>query len=135
VPGGACTRIAVACEAFELVDDDGLGGLCLSVIGTGANLEVCEAVEDECSTFCRSEGNTGIDAGAYGAEECDEMGDRCHDLDTGEGLGHLCHETGHRADATWCAAIYDECSALCPGLEPHDESEQHTSDSSGPDAG
>jgi hypothetical protein len=28
-------------------------------------------------------------------------------------LAHECHEVGHGGDAVACAAIYDECLALC----------------------
>jgi uncharacterized repeat protein (TIGR04052 family) len=117
--GGAnsCGSIAAACAEFD--DVDGLGNLCLRA-SAGADAEVCGALSDECLDFCQENAPPIIDAG-IAAGACEAMGDRCHDLDDGHGLGSLCHDTGHAGNAVWCAAIYDECTALCGHSEPdHD---------------
>jgi uncharacterized repeat protein (TIGR04052 family) len=111
---GTCELIDSACAGFD--DEDGLGNLCLRV-SAGADAEECGALGEECLEFCQENAPAIVDAGIAEAA-CEEMGDRCHDLDDGQGLGHLCHETGHAGNAVWCAAIYDECTALCGHSEP-----------------
>ncbi|HTM45218.1 MAG TPA: hypothetical protein VL137_09710 [Polyangiaceae bacterium] len=52
------------------------------------------------------------DSGPIGVIMCDQLGTWCHPFDHTT-LGHTCHETGHTGDVAACAAIYDECVALC----------------------
>jgi hypothetical protein len=60
------------------------------------------------------------DSGDPGVIMCAELGSLCHEYDTGSGLGHECHETGHLGDTAACMEIYDECIAFC---QPHDEAD------------
>jgi uncharacterized repeat protein (TIGR04052 family) len=112
-----CEAITAACTGYD--DVDGLGNFCLRV-SDAADPEECGALSEECLDFCRDDAPPPADAGSVGAEECEEMGDRCHDLDVGHGLANLCHETGHTGNPAWCTAIFDECNALCGHLEPSD---------------
>jgi hypothetical protein len=137
-PAVECLAIAAACDGVG----DGtaaLGALCRSV-ASGGNAAECSALLDDCSTYCAvpavdagadgavspeptdagqvSDAAPGAEAPIANAENCASMGHVCHEYDEGSGLGHLCHEVGHGGNLTWCAAIIDECVALCGNLEP-----------------
>lgn len=46
---------------------------------------------------------------------CERIVEACHELDTGSGLAHDCHELAEAADATdaKCSEKEDECLAGC----------------------
>ncbi len=46
---------------------------------------------------------------------CKDISSVCHDLDTGSGTAHDCHEQAHDGDAAVCEMIRDECLAFCAG--------------------
>jgi hypothetical protein len=109
---GACAQISAACSLAPVVDagPHAVSALCTQV-AEGGNAEECEALRDEC-TGCGSDEEP-VAVGEDAASQCEELGTRCHDRDTGSGLGHLCHEVGHVVALPWCVLIYDECAALC----------------------
>lgn len=112
-----CPDIASACAGKD--DVDGLGNLCLRVASKGS-ASACEAVAVECSNHCAADSGSTVDTGELTVEQCKDMGDTCHDFDTGIGLGNLCHEVGHTGNLAWCAAIYDDCVALCGEPTSHE---------------
>jgi hypothetical protein len=80
---------------------------------------------DECMAFC-VEPDAGLEPTDAGHEEgdaahddgsdpmCLEIGQVCQDPgDGGSSLQLECHETGHAREGEACAAIYDDCIALC----------------------
>lgn len=107
---GECAEIATACAGKD--DGDGVGSLCLDIAGSD-HADECSTAHATCLTFCESGELPQREAGAPSAEQCDVMGESCHEYDEGTGLGHLCHEVGHSGNLTWCAVIYDACSTLC----------------------
>lgn len=107
---GSCALIATDCAGKD--DEDGVGALCLDIAGS-SNAAECDAVVDTCQAFCKDGTSPSADAGAPSAEQCDVMGESCHEYDEGGGLGHLCHEVGHGGNLTWCAVIYEACASLC----------------------
>ncbi len=78
-------------------------------------------VDDDTDDDHLTDDHEHVDGGADAGEDhghsndamCEDLGQLCHDFDTGEGMGHECHEVGHAGDADECAAIYDECIAFC----------------------
>ena len=58
----------------------------------------------------------GCGGGDPNAGSCDRIAEACHDLDTGSGEPHDCHEAAEAAGATdaSCAAIEESCLAACP---------------------
>jgi hypothetical protein len=60
-----------------------------------------------CSDDEHSHGHTSFPA-------CEEISSACHDLDTGSGFAHDCHELAHGAkDEATCTAKKAECLAGC----------------------
>jgi hypothetical protein len=47
---------------------------------------------------------------------CERIAEACHDLDTGSGKPHECHEAAEKAGVTEaeCAALETDCLAACP---------------------
>lgn len=132
----SCPQISAACGDFDDPIEEGLAGLCARV-AAGEDEGQCQAIETRCLAYCapNSEPETpSID----GDVACDAMGDFCHEPDHGGGLENLCHETGHHENPVWCAAIYEECKAVCEGLgeadagsHAHDEGDGGHSDTEG----
>ncbi|MEZ4410339.1 MAG: hypothetical protein R3A52_28240 [Polyangiales bacterium] len=48
-----------------------------------------------------------------GGFDCESLGGLCHNVDPGDGPLHDCHEGGHEANPTWCAANAARCFQLC----------------------
>ena len=47
---------------------------------------------------------------------CEQIGDACHDADSGSGTAHDCHENAHEAwSAAECSANLSMCLAACAG--------------------
>jgi hypothetical protein len=113
-----CSEVLTRCRGQD--DATGLGNFCLRVASDGEPT-ACEAVATECAVHCSGDVVTSSDAGQLDVDQCKAMGDACHDFDTGNGLGNLCHEVGHMGNLAWCEAIYADCVALCGEPEPHEE--------------
>lgn len=121
-----CAEMASVCHAFDFGDGE-LGAQCHR-IGHAGQAEACTPkLYEQCMAFCQVDSGaldassdaapSPVDAGHgdAGEDQCQQIGHLCHDLDTGAdaGLAHECHEVGHAGDALQCAAIYDDCIALC----------------------
>lgn len=46
---------------------------------------------------------------------CKDISSVCHDLDTGSGMAHDCHEQAHAGDPAVCEMISADCIAFCTG--------------------
>ncbi len=144
-----CEDLGHLCHDFDT--GEGLGHECHEV-GHAGEQEACAEIYDECIAFCSTEGGAHHpeyeaghphDAGDHadhpeaGSAVCEELGHLCHDFDTGEGLGHECHEVGHAGEQEACAEIYDECILFCQGdggHEGHGDGGMHSAEA-GSDAG
>ncbi len=125
-----CAEMASVCHAFDFGGGD-LASHCHQVGHIGQGEACTPELYEQCMAACQVDSgapDTSSDAGASpdaassdaGEDQCHRIGHLCHDLDTGPdaGLAHECHEVGHAGDAVQCAAIYDDCVALCdPGAE------------------
>lgn len=136
----SCPHVSAACADFEDPVEAGLAQLCARVAAT-EDEEQCQAIETQCLAYCAPNAEP-LTPNVDGDAACDEMGDFCHEPDHGSGLENLCHETGHHENPVWCAAIYEECKAVCDGLgetdagtDPHAEGDGGRSDASATDAG
>jgi hypothetical protein len=90
-------------------------------VGHAGDEAACGEIYDECADLCGGEHHEDeVDAGP---SLCAELGEACHELDTGAdaGLGHECHEVGHAGDEAMCSEMYDECIELC-GAHHEEES-------------
>jgi hypothetical protein len=105
--GPACEALASGCD--ELADAPDASGMAVECHETGhaGDEDACTAIYDDCADTC------GL--APLQPSKCAELGERCHEFDTGPdaGLAHECHETGHAGDEEACGAIYDECVQLC----------------------
>ncbi len=105
-----CASLLTACAGKD--DVDGVGNLCLRA-GNSQDEAACGVLHDTCLTYCETGVTPSAEAGAPNKEQCQAMGDACHEYDQGTGLGQLCHDVGHKANLVQCAALYDGCAALC----------------------
>lgn len=105
-----CASLLMACAGKD--DVDGVGNLCLRA-GSNQDEAACGVLLDTCLTYCDTGVIPSSEAGAPSKEQCQAMGEACHDYDHGSGLGQLCHDVGHKANLVQCAALYDGCAALC----------------------
>jgi len=60
-------------------------------------------------------------AGAEAIDRCCMLGAVCHVAGESAPEVEECHHLGHENVAGQCAARYDECMALCEGLNDHPE--------------
>lgn len=63
-----------------------------------------------------------------GPDACRQISSACHDVDTGSGPLHDCHETGHDGDLAACEAVLGSCVAMCEAAEPVDGGHAHDED-------
>jgi hypothetical protein len=78
--------------------------------------------------------DSGVDAHAHdetdapvgGGPSCESIIAVCHDVDIGTGRIAECHDTAHDAASTeaTCAAIVEECVALCTAVDAGPPSDQ-----------
>lgn len=111
-----CALLASECHPYARGRGD-LGDTCHQ-IGHEGEPQACLEAFDGCMAFCSP------DAGGVphaprdgGAPLCEQMGHVCHELGEAPDAGFAaeCHEVGHAGDEAACAAIYDDCVALCGG--------------------
>ena len=63
---------------------------------------------------CSDDGEEdGSGSSLSGQQACEEIGETCHDPDTGSGLAAECHELGHVGDGQVCLSRYEECMDFC----------------------
>ncbi len=106
----ACSILSAACRGVD--DPDGVAELCVELAESASDPE-CSMLSNTCLTYCNSGQLPSPEAGAPNREQCDEMGELCHEYDQGSGLGHACHEVGHAGDLAGCSVIYAACADLC----------------------
>jgi hypothetical protein len=83
---------------------------------------------------CKDEIEPDPTPGLTGAEACTQLGELCHDVDTGTGLGAECHELGHVNDGDTCLARYDECKSFCESALSSGGSTGHSQGGGGGDS-
>lgn len=71
---------------------------------------------------CGKDSEEGDDHSGPAPQSCKDISDVCHDLDSGSGMAHDCHETSHENDEAACDAVHDECIAFCTGAATGSES-------------
>jgi uncharacterized repeat protein (TIGR04052 family) len=122
-----CASLLTACAGKD--DADGVGNLCLRA-GNSQDEAACGVLHDTCLTYCETGIIPSAEAGAPNKEQCQAMGDACHEYDQGIGLGQLCHDVGHKANLVQCAALYEGCAALCDVHDGDAGNHHHESDAS-----
>lgn len=111
----SCLEILHSCGT-----PDPVAQLCTE-LALGKNEDECTSVINTCLPSCQS-GKPPSDEPS--ADQCRDMGHKCHDYDEGSGLGYLCHKVGHEGDLELCPVIYAACATLCH-IEPGDGGANH----------
>jgi hypothetical protein len=107
-----CEELGQLCHDLDTGPDAGLAHECHQV-GHDGHEAACSVIYGECVELCGGH-HEEPDAGH---SMCEELGQLCHDLDTGPdaGLARECHQVGHDGDEAACSVIYGECVELCGG--------------------
>jgi hypothetical protein len=87
-----------------------------------ATLLLALAASAAVTVACGDDKGSGDEHSSTEPPVCMEVSSACHDLDTGSGMAHDCHEQAHAGDAAVCEMIHDECIAFCTGAGTGSES-------------